>query len=109
MYFLNTTSCRIGWKLKKFPIFFYLLKYADNTKHLRDNDLKFVQWLVENNGIIKISKAIKIGKKIKIMEGPLKDFEGNIVKINKRQKCVKIKIDEEGIIKYIWLSYEYIE
>ena len=95
-------------EIRKFEHILYPLAYYDNTKQLRNNDKKFVQWLVQNNGIIKISKAIKNGNKIKVMEGPLKDYEKKIVKINKRQKCAKIKIDEEGIINYIWLSYEHI-
>lgn len=52
---------------------------------------------------------MEIGKKIKIMEGPLKELEGKIVKINKKQKCAGIKIDGEKINNIIWLSYEIIE
>jgi len=62
----------------------------------------------KNNGIIQISKVLKIGNKIQVLEGPLKEYEGKIVKINKRQKCVAIKLDGEGIKNEIWLSYDYI-
>jgi transcriptional antiterminator NusG len=92
----------------KYRHIYYALHYGDNTKELKNNDLHFVKWLKSNNGIIKISKAIKIGNKVKIMEGPLKDLEGKIVKINNRQKCAGIKIGGEGISCIIWLSYEYI-
>jgi transcriptional antiterminator NusG len=87
---------------------YYPLRYWDNTKSLKNNDLHFVKWLKGNNGIIKISKVIKIGNKVKIIEGPLKDLEGKIVKINNRQKCAGVKIGGEGINCIIWLSYEYI-
>jgi transcription antitermination factor NusG len=43
------------------------------------------------------------------LEGPLKDFDGKIIKVNKRQKCAAIKLEGEGIDKIIWLSYEYIK
>jgi transcriptional antiterminator NusG len=92
----------------KIEYIYYPLKYADNEKCLRGKDLAFVNWLKVNKGIIKISKVTEIGKKIKILEGPLKNYEGNIIKINKRQKCVAIKLDGEGIENIIWLSYEYI-
>ena len=74
-----------------------------------DNDLDFVKWLKGFNGKIKTSKAVEIGKKIKIIEGPLTDLEGKIVKINKKQKCVGIKIEGEGINNIVWLSYELIK
>jgi transcriptional antiterminator NusG len=93
----------------KMQYIYFPLKYMDNEKGLRGKDLEFANWLKGNNGIIKISKVIEIGNKIKVMEGPLKDFEGKIIKINKRQKCAAIKLDGEGIEKVIWLSYEYIE
>ena len=88
---------------------YYPLHYTDNDKRLRTNDLHFVKWLKKNNGIIKISKAMEIGKKIKILEGPLKELDGKIVKINKRQKCAGIKLEGEKIKNIIWLSYELIE
>ena len=100
----------ISWKdLCKMQYIYFPLKYTDNEKALRGKDLDFVNWLEGNNGIIKISKVIKNGKKIKAVEGPLKDFVGKIIKINKRQKCAAVKLDGEGIEKIIWLSYEYIE
>ena len=97
------------WKeICKIPSIYYPLKYGDNETKLRGKDLEFVNWLQKNNGIIKISKVIEIGNKIQVIEGPLKDYEGKIIKINKRQKCAAIKLDGEGIEKVIWLSYEYI-
>jgi transcription antitermination factor NusG len=95
-------------EIKRMNHILYPLKYSDNTRSLRGNDEKFVHWLIQNKGVIKMSKAIEIGHKIKIIKGPLKDYEGNIVKVNKREKSVKIEINGEGIIKYVWLSYEYI-
>ena len=100
----------IAWKeICKMEYIRYPLKYTDNEKKLRGKDLEFINWLKINNCIIKISKVIEIGKKIHIVEGPLKNYEGKIIKINKRQKCVAIKLDGEGIENIIWLSYECIK
>ena len=98
------------WReIKKCKYIYYPLQYNDNSKKLRNNDLEFVYWLIRNNGVVKISKVIEIGNKIKIIEGPLKEYEGNIVKINKRQKCAKIEINGEGMINNVWVSYEYMD
>jgi transcriptional antiterminator NusG len=97
------------WKeiCKKDNVFFPL-KYPDNEKALRGKDLEFINWLKANNGIIKLSKVIEIGTKIQPIEGPLKELDGKIVKINRRQKCAGIKLEGEGINGIIWLSYEYV-
>ena len=80
----------------------------NKQKSLKDNDLDFVKWLKGFNGIIKTSKAVEIGKKIKIVEGPLMGLEGKIVKINKKQKCIGLRIEGEGINNIVWLSYELV-
>ena len=88
---------------------YYSLHYGDNDKRLKNEDLHFTRWLKGNNGRIKISKVKKVGNRIKIVEGPLMDLEGKVIKINKRQKCAGVKIEGEGIKNIIWLSYEIME
>jgi len=95
--------------IDQFEYIFYPLRYSDGTSRMRGNDLKFVQWLIRHNGVIEISRAIKTGTKIKIIDGPLKEYEGNIIKINGRQKSAAVQIDSDGMIHTIWLSYELIE
>ena len=98
------------WKeICKLKYVYKPLRYSGNRKKLRGNDFEFVKWLKGHNGKIKTSKAAKIGTKIKIIEGPLKELEGRIVKINKRQKCAGVKIEGDGIKNIIWLSYELFE
>ena len=110
VFFENDTDLdAFNWKeICKMEYIYYPLKYMDNGKILRGKDLEFVNWLKENNGILKISNVIKYDKKIKIINGPLKEYEGKIVKINKKQNCAGIKLDGEGIQNTIWLSYDYI-
>jgi transcriptional antiterminator NusG len=109
-YVFFSNNSEPDWKkMQNYEYIYYPLRYSDNTKELRNNDLQFVQWLVRHNGDIGISKVIQIGSWIKIVEGPLKEYEGKIKKINKRQKCAEIEIDTDKIINRIWLSYELIE
>src|SRR5215470_4901375 len=68
-------------KICEYKYIHYPLHYMDKSKYLKKND-----------ETIKISKVINIGNKIKIIEGPLKELEGKIVKINKKQKCIGVKI-----------------
>jgi transcription antitermination factor NusG len=88
---------------------YYPLRYADNERSLKGRDLSFVKWLKENGGVIKVSKAVETGTKIKIAGGPIAGMGGEIVRVNRRQKCVGVKIAGEGIRSIIWLSYECVE
>ena len=108
-YVFFENDCEPDWdKIYGNKHIYYPLQYSDKSKFLKENDLNFIKWLKRNNGTIKISKTLRVGKRIKILEGPLKELEGKIVKINKRQKCAGVKIDGEGIKNIIWLSYENI-
>jgi hypothetical protein len=69
--------------------------------------LSFIKWLKGNDGLIKVSKAVETGKKI--VEGPIAGMGGEIVKVNRRQKCVGVKVEGEGIRNIVWLSYECVE
>jgi transcriptional antiterminator NusG len=96
------------WRLlQKEKYICYPLEYADHTKELRNGDLEFVIWLKNNKGIVKVSKAVEEGKWIKIIDGPLKEYEGKIKKINKNRKCMEVEMGTEKITNRIWLSYEF--
>jgi transcription antitermination factor NusG len=88
---------------------YYPLRYADNDKRLKGRDLSFVRWLKGNGGVINVLKVMEAGKKIKIIEGPAAGLGGEIVKVNRRQKCVGVKVEGDGIRNIIWLSYECVE
>jgi transcriptional antiterminator NusG len=85
------------------------LSYGDGTKELSGSDLSFVQLLLRNNGLLDISKAVTEGSKARIIDGPLKELEGQIVKVNKRRRCAELEVDAMGIIGKVWLSFELLE
>jgi transcriptional antiterminator NusG len=85
------------------------LQYADNARALRGRDLDFVTNLIRNNGVYKTSKVIPDGSKIKIIDGPLKNFEGDIIKVNRRKGRALIRIPGDSILNNIWLGFEMLE
>jgi len=108
-YVFFESNCEPDWKkIIENTFIYYPLRYSDKSKNLKNNDLIFIKWLKGQNGSVKISKVMEIGNKIQILEGPLKEFEGQIIKINKKQKCACVKIDGEGLKSTAWLSYEII-
>jgi transcriptional antiterminator NusG len=104
--FFEHTAEPFWRELRKEKNILYPLEYSENVKALRNGDLEFVQWLKNKKGIVKLSRAVEEGNWIKIIEGPLKEYEGKIQKINRRRKCMAVEIGTEKIMNRIWLSYE---
>lgn len=85
------------------------LEYSDGITVLRGMDLEFVAWLKKIGNRLDISKVVQVGTKIKVIDGPLKDYEGKIIEVKKQRKYVAIKIgflDQERII---WCPIEYVD
>jgi transcriptional antiterminator NusG len=97
------------FKIEQIKSVYRVLYYDDNTRALKEKDKVFIKWIHENGGIIKASKVRMEGTKVKVIEGPLKNYEGSIVKVNKRQNVVKIQVNSDGIIRETWVSVEYVE
>lgn len=76
---------------------------------LHENDLEFAKWVYESGGVVKTSQAYRQGDHIVIVDGPLKDYEGDIVWVDKRKGKAKVHIVTESLDTYIWLFFEYIE
>ncbi|GAB6391893.1 MAG: transcription antitermination protein NusG [Treponematales bacterium] len=95
--------------LKANKYVYRLLRYDDGAAHLRGKDLDFIRLLFARNGVFGVSKAIQVGSRIKILDGPLKDYEGDIVRLNRRRQNAEVRIESEGFIHTVWLSYEVIE
>lgn len=87
-----------------------ILQYDDGERAMRDLDADFVAWLKKYNGTIEISHVMQAGTKLNFIDGPLKDIEGKIVKVNKNRKQVQVALGgEKSIIRTVWCSIEYIE
>ncbi len=108
-----------GYVFFKAPLTFYprlklpddsikLLKSQDGEWQLFGFDRKFASWVIEQNGEIGLSKAYKIGERITIQQGPLKDLEGYITKIDKRNKSGQVVLVINGREIRVWLGFELL-
>jgi transcription antitermination factor NusG len=84
------------------------LAYGDGARALRGADLDFVYHLLHKGRIAEVSHVVRVGTKIKVIDGPLADYEGRIVGVNRKRCCAKVTLDTEGTIKHAWLQYEEI-
>lgn len=89
---------------------FKLLRYTDGNWQLRGYDDHFARILFEAGGNIGISQAyFDVGKRIRILSGFLKDYEGNIVRVNRKAKTVEVSVDLQGKKVSMRLGYELVE
>jgi len=86
-----------------------VLSYGDGSMALRGRDLEFASFLRLHGGLIGLSRAAREGTRVRVIDGPLKRYEGSIVRVNSRRQSAEVRIDEAGIVRTIWLGYELVE
>ncbi len=94
------------------PTAYGLLRNADGTFELKNKDLEYAAWVFSFGGRIsaskvKVIKNLKEGDKIIVLSGPLKDFKGKIVKMNKNSRVV-VEVEFLDDIKTINLPVEIV-
>ncbi len=86
-----------------------LLRYTDGGWRLRDYDDRFARLLFEAGGNIGISQAcFDVNKRIRILGGFLKDYEGSIVRVNRKARTVEVRVDLQGKKVSMRLGYEMV-
>lgn len=86
-----------------------LLTTPNSSWKLSGNDERFAKWLFSMNGLITLSKAFMEGERVRIASGPLKDLEGCITRIDKRNRSGQVMIMFNNRTVKVWLGYEMIE
>lgn len=82
-----------------------LLSY-DDSWILRGEDYAFADWLWQHDGCVGVSKAYQVGDHIRINDGPLKELEGCIVKVDRHNRNGMVRIHFAGKQMKVWLPFE---
>lgn len=87
-----------------------LLRYSDGGWRLFGADDLFAEMLFKADGTIGLSQAyFDKGDRIRILEGFLKNYEGNITSVNRKHKLVDVVVDLQGKRVTMRLGYELVE
>ncbi len=86
-----------------------LLKSTEGDWRLTGRDAWFAQWLIGQDGEIGMSHARKVGDRIQIVSGPLKDLEGYIISVDKRNKSGRVELTINGRTLRVWLGFELLD
>lgn len=86
-----------------------LLVTPNSGWKLSGDDERYAKWIFSLGGLISLSKAYMEGERVRIISGPLKDLEGHIVRIDKRNRNGQIMLTFNNRTITAWLGYEMIE
>ena len=86
-----------------------ILTYSDGDWQLYGDDEAYAKWIFQNQGLIGLSRVYRVGDRIQIADGPLKDLEGHITRVDRRNKSGQVSIVFGGKTIKIWLGFNYIE
>lgn len=89
----------------------YILRILtkDGNWHLHGDDAQLVQWLMEHDGLLGMSKAYTKGTRVIIKSGPLKELEGIITKVDRHNRNGMVTLDLFGRRMSVWLAFELME
>ena len=65
-------------------------------------------WLLRHAGLIKPSRILQTGETIQVVDGPLLDFNGKIVKLDHHKRRAWVEFDFDGQNKVISIGVEWL-
>jgi transcription antitermination factor NusG len=86
-----------------------ILKWQLELGKLFGDDYRYSEWVLQQDGLIGVSKAIKVNEMVKIVDGPLADFEGCIVKYSKRNRNCLVEVNFMNQTIRTWLPFEWTD
>lgn len=96
-------------RVKDREFIYRILRTEANDWRLQGRDRELVSKFFEHDGVIELSKAYYEGDRIRITEGFMKNFEGQITRVNHRNKTAQIQLDFVGRQATLWLGFELVE
>lgn len=81
-----------------------LLEYDTGKRELWGYDYEYAMWIYSHNGRIEESKALFEGDIIKVVDGPLAEGIGRIIKLDRHKRRAWVEFDFAGRIFRVSLS-----
>ena len=76
---------------------------------LNDRDRAFAEMILRTNGVVGVLDAVQEGSYVRVNEGALHDFNGHVVKVDKRKRLAKVEMDILGDRRDVWLAFHLLE
>jgi len=101
-----------------FPVFiirqerdaYRILRYADGSMQLQSSDMQYALWVHNHGGRFEPSTVVfREGQMVKVLDGPLVDMEGRIVKMDRHHKRVIVAFMFAGEERKVNLSIQVVD
>ena len=107
--FFKTEEGNFVFELTRIDGVLSVLSTPKGDWRLWGQDEEFTAWVFRNHGLIDFSKAYQEGDHIRILSGPLKDYEGEIIKIDKRNRNGQVALCFSGKTMKVWMGFELVD
>ncbi len=98
------------WALKRVPGFIRFLKSNQDIEPLEGENLRMIQHFLRFGEVAAPSKVyFDENSRIKVAQGPLKGMEGHIIKVDKRKKRAKVRLNLYEDSFMVDFGFELIE
>lgn len=98
------------YQLTRNGMIYRLLQYSDGNWRLQGSDRAFAETLFSMGGVFGFSQAFYENDRIHIVDGPLKAYDGKILRVNHRKRTAQVQISFSHMNDMtVWLGFELIE
>jgi len=108
-YVLFRSEADIPAESIRFQNVIKLLRNLEGSWHLRGSDRSFAEFVFEHNGVLGLSQARNLGDRVTMTDGPLKAMQGNIVKIDRRNRNGLVEFSFDDRVWRVWLAFELVD
>ena len=86
-----------------------VLEYEKGVRTLTGSDTEYAQWIYRHQGKIGTSKVlIGEGQEIQVIDGPLQDCKGIIIKLDKHKRRAMVALSFDGQKRVVSISVECV-
>lgn len=93
--------------LRRMDDIYKILGDEGNAHELQGSDRSFAAWLLQNDGLIGVSRIVNRNGRITIRSGPMRYFAKGIVKLDKHTKNALARMEFLGTVREMWLAFEF--
>lgn len=96
-------------EVRRIPGSYGFLYNLDKSITLKGADLHYAAWIMGNKGVIKPSKVVFTpGEPVKVLEGPLADLRGTILRVDRRGARVTVAFEFADVVRKVSLPIEIV-
>jgi len=93
-------------RIKQLLDVYKVLDYEVGSRELVNNDYEYAMWIYRHCGNIDTSKVVMEGSLVRVVDGPLLDGIGTIVRIDRHKRRAWVEFDFNGKKQSVSLSIE---